>query len=284
MEQEIKFTSPRPATVKFPTVTLVPCGDLELVTRSILIPSIRVDHPCGLPVKITYKDSSGANRCGDAFNRNWSVTDDCGGLVNHLQQIKVLDPQVPLTPYSGQTNIDLHSTLRWPVYPNSVMFKVYLWNAMKQKPSKPVTVTSKPEYSVSTALQPGAHMIWQIEFVLKNNETIPSPQWGFQTRNYPDVTVERIIIPPIAFSGQSFAVRWRVRNIGNLTTQTYRWYDAVFISFVDDFRSARKALKVKQNNILVPNDGYTGNAMVMSSVTPQNVIKCYKTQNIIKFL
>ena len=260
--QEIKFTSPRQPSVQFPDDATVPCGDLEQVTKTLMLPAVMVDHPCRLPVNISYADPNEAGRCGLIFNRLWSVTDDCGGQVSHSQRIQVLELQVPDTPQNGQTNIDLQYTLRWPVYPGSVSYKVFLWNADERKPTGPVAVTTEPEYTIAVPLRPGTQFLWQVEFLLNNNESLPSPQWGFETRKYPDVTVESIIVPPVAYSGQTFDVRWTVRNIGNLTTQAYRWSDAVFISFTEDFSRARRASVVQLNNILFPNDGYTAEATV----------------------
>ena len=262
--QEIMFTSPQPANVQFPGDSIVPCGDLMQETKEVMLPSIKVVHPCGLPVNISYTDPSESGRCGVIFTRLWSVTDDCGGHVTHQQQIRILELQVPDTPQNGQTNIDLQYTLRWPVYPGSVSYHVYIWNADDRRPSEPTAISTDPFYSIPTPLQPGTQFLWQIEYILGTNETLPSPQWGFETRKFPDLTVETITVPPIAYSGQSFEVRWTVKNIGNLTTQASVWYDAVYISFTDDFNQARRAALVLQRNILFPDDGYTGTATVSS--------------------
>ena len=260
--QEILFTSPQPAKVQFPDDAIVPCGDLMQETKDLMLTAIKVVHPCGLPVNISYSDPSESGQCGVTFTRHWSVTDDCGGHVTHSQQIRILDLQVPDTPQNGQTNIDLQYTLRWPVYPGSVSYQVFIWNADERRPHKPTAITTDPFYSISTSLRPGTQFLWQIEYILSTNESLPSPQWGFETRKYPDMAVETITVPPIAYSGQSFEVRWTVRNIGNLTTQTSRWYDAVYISFRDDFGQARRVTTVQQKNILFPDDGYTGKATV----------------------
>ena len=264
MHQQITFTSPRPAKVQFPRNAQVPCGDLDIVTKEVMMPSVKVIHPCNLPVNISFIDPNGDGQCGVTFNRTWQVTDDCEGSLRYFQLIKMLEPQIPLTPQNGQTNIDLGYMLRWPIYPGSVSFKVFLWKANMPKPSTPTAITDKPGYILSKSLdfQPGENIFWQIEFGLKNNETIPSPRWEFQTRKYPDVIVASITTPPIAFSGQSFGVRWTVRNIGNSMTQAHRWYDAVFISFTGEFNRARRTAVVMKKNMLLPGDGYTGNTQV----------------------
>ena len=260
--QEIMFTSPQPANVQFPVDAIVPCGDLVQETKGLMLPAIKVVHPCGLPVNISYADPSESDRCGVTFTRHWSVTDDCGGHVTHSQQIRILDLQIPDTPQNGQKNIDLQYTLRWPVYPGSVSYHVFIWNAEERRPSHPTAISTDPYYSIPTPLRPGTQFLWQIEYILSTNETLPSPQWGFETRKFPDLTVETITVPPIGYSGQSFEVRWTVRNIGNLTTQASTWYDAVYISFREDFRQARRVAIVQQRNILFPDDGYTGDTTV----------------------
>ena len=82
-------------------------------------------------------------------------------------------------------------------------------------------------------------MLWRIEYVISSGALIPSPVWGFQTRAFPDFKVEQVLVPPNAFSGQTFEVSWTVRNIGKVGNVLTTWYDAVFIGKSTDMRSAR---------------------------------------------
>lgn len=85
-------------------------------------------------------------------------------------------------------------------------------------------------------------MLWRIEYVLSSGALVPSPIWGFQTRAFPDFKVEKVIVPPNAFSGLTFEVSWVVRNIGKVGNALRTWYDAVYIGKSTDFRNARLVL------------------------------------------
>lgn len=85
-------------------------------------------------------------------------------------------------------------------------------------------------------------MLWRIEYVLSSGALIPSPIWGFQTRAFPDFKVEKVLVPPNAFSGLTFEVSWIVSNIGKVGNALVTWYDSVYIGKSTDFSSARFVL------------------------------------------
>ena len=89
-------------------------------------------------------------------------------------------------------------------------------------------------------------MLWRIEFVISSGALIPSPVWGFQTRAFPDFKVERVLVPPNAFSGLTFEVSWIVRNIGKVGNALSTWYDGVYIGKSTNIRSAR--FEIRSNN------------------------------------
>lgn len=88
-------------------------------------------------------------------------------------------------------------------------------------------------------------MLWRIEYVLSSGALIPSPIWGFQTRAFPDFKVEKVLVPPNAFSGLTFEVSWIVRNIGKVGNTLVTWYDSVYIGKSTDFRFARFVSKTE---------------------------------------
>lgn len=92
---------------------------------------------------------------------------------------------------------------------------------------------SYPGYPADT------RMLWRIVYVTNSGALIPSPVWGFQTRAFPDFKVEKILVPPNAFSGLTFDVSWTVRNIGKVGNVLRTWYDAVLIGKSTDSHSAR---------------------------------------------
>jgi len=158
--------------------------------------------------------------------------------------------------------MDLQYTLRWPIYPGSKSYKIYVWKNGLLRPSTPVSVTTNPYYTPPTPLPPATRMLWQIEYVLGDGSIIPSPQWGFETKPFVDLTVMSITLPPVANSGQDFDISYTVKNVGNLTTTSNVWYDAIYISFSKDFGNSRRTSIIRQNNIIFPDDGYTGQATV----------------------
>ena len=108
-----------------------------------------------------------------------------------------------------------------------------------------VSRTYYRRYSPYPGYPPDTRMLWRIEYVVSSGALIPSPVWGFQTRAFPDFKVEKVLVPPNAFSGQTFEVSWIVRNNGKVGNTLTTWYDAVFIGKSTDFRSARFVLKTE---------------------------------------
>ena len=66
-----------------------------------------------------------------------------------------------------------------------------------------------------------------------------------------------ILIPFVAFTGKSIDITYSVVNIGNLTSSSTDWYDYLYISTVNSFKSASYLGFTYQNRILFPNDSYT---------------------------
>lgn len=100
-------------------------------------------------------------------------------------------------------------------------------------------------YSPYSGYPADTRMLWRIEYVLSSGALIPSPIWGFQTRAFPDFKVEKVLVPPNAFSGLTFEVSWIVRNIGKVGNALVTWYDSVYIGKSTDFSSARFVLKTE---------------------------------------
>ncbi|XP_052094770.1 uncharacterized protein LOC127730411 isoform X2 [Mytilus californianus] len=265
--QVILFESPTPIRLLFAREALVPCGDIDDFTKSMQqYISKNVNHPCGIPFKrIYFTDSNILNKCGITIIRTWHIEDSCGSTTNGTQQIKILQLEVPVTPKNGQVNVELQSTLRWPSYPKATRYEIYLWLYGQEKPEQPVITIQSRTYWKTSRLTSNTKYSWKVEIDIGENDTIPGPKWSFETRKIPDLTVERIIVPKVAFSGQSFVVQWSVRNTGTGITETASWNDLVFFSFTDSFEDAkrfRSPTVVMQRNILFPEDGYTSQAKV----------------------
>ena len=155
----------------------------------------------------------------------------------------------------------MQTTFRWPPYPGAKRYYFYIWVWGKEKPSAPNGIVNNywRSFTPNTPLTPDTKYSWQLEFDIGGNSTVPGPKWAFQTRKVPDLVVERISVPSVAFSGQLVTIRWSVRNKGNGTTNDQSWNDIIYVSKSDDFNDARRQGLYKyvyQRNILFSMDGY----------------------------
>ncbi|KAL9963564.1 hypothetical protein ACROYT_G027084 [Oculina patagonica] len=264
--QVINLSNPSPPTVSYHGNATIACGSFEEQQQDMR-DAINVTHPCDRPITITHVDSVPTILCASTFTRTWTIADDCGKQVTVQQQIRILALQLPDYPKIGQVNVNLREALRWPQYPGSVKYNVYLWRYGTTKPSSPTSWTYYRRYSPYSSGYPAdTRMLWRIEYVLSSGELIPSPVWGFQTRAFPDFKVEKVLVPPNAFSGLTFEVSWIVRNIGKVGNTLATWYDSVYIGKSTDFRFARFATSVPHRAILFQNDGYTAKGTVQLRV------------------
>ena len=266
MIQFIIFISKRAPEITFEANTVVPCGSTSEITGNggVFNQAIKVVHPCNRTVKITFQDSNVVDRCGFTFTRTWTVLDDCGEKATATQTIEILPLQVPESPQNSELNVDLNKVLRWPQYPGAVSYQVYIWYYGRSKPNTPSSIESFRRYIPDKPYQSGSRILWQIQYVLGSGKQIPSPVWGFKTISFPDLAVIAVTVPSYAFSGNTFDISWRVKNIGNISTGVAIWYDAVYISrfqnrdqanlattFLDpgDWYSSKTTLSLKENDL-----------------------------------
>lgn len=244
--------------VAFPSDVAIACGSLSQITDDVLKPSVKVYHPCGLQVNVTYSDPLEiGNGCGFTFVRNWTVQDNCGYTIVGFQKIQIMDPQDPNTPERGEET-DLHPLLSWPESLKTAKYRLFLWDATKSRPTT-YTYFGSNTWFQSNNLHQGLMYFWQVEVVVDANVTQYSPRWNFKTKSYVDLSIIEVTIPPLAHSGQSFQVRWIVQNIGKAPTSYYEyWYDQVFLGFTDDINSARRISTIHHRKIIAENDTYQG--------------------------
>ena len=260
--QTITFTSPQPPQITAPSEIAIPCGSVEDAIQTAARTNLMVIHPCGRPLTVTYNDSTTIDRCGFTFTRTWRAQDDCGSVSIFAQTIRVLDQQFPDGPENGQVNTRLNEPLLWPQFPGATSYQVYIWQYGTERPNQPTRVTSTRIYRPPMNYAPGTRYLWQIEYVTGVNTTVPSPIWGFETQSFPDLTVTTITVPPYAFSGQDFQLSWTVINIGNLSSEVTRFYDAVYLGQTTDFSRSRRVEIIRQNRLIDPQDGYQSSATV----------------------
>ena len=255
--QVIVFSEPQPPVVTSPDQIMVACGSLEDASTSLAHNRIAVQHPCGRPVTLHYTDSANLTQCGFIFSRVWQVDDDCNRSALFTQVIHVLSQQFPDTPRNGLLNARIDKALRWPQYPSATSYQVYVWRESdEERPSEPATVTTSRVYYPSPHYPPGTRMLWQIVYVLGVNMTVPSPIWNFETEPRPDLEVINVIVPAVAYSGQSFSVSWTVINSGNLSVTNFFFNDEIYLSRTTSISDGRRVSRVIQHRFLDPQDGF----------------------------
>ena len=132
--QRINLSNPRPPIVRYHGNVTIACGSFDEQQQDMR-DAINVTHPCDRPMTITHVDSIPTILCARTFTRTWTIADDCGKQVSVQQQIRILALQLPDYPKNGQVNVALRKSLKWPQYPGSVSYKVYLWRYGTTKPS-----------------------------------------------------------------------------------------------------------------------------------------------------
>ena len=257
LAQTISFTNPQPPTISAPSEIAIPCGSVEEVIQDIGQTTLNVTHPCGRPITLSYSDSSVVNRCGFTFTRTWTIQDDCGSSSIFLQLIRVLQQQFPDSPANGQINTRLNEPLLWPQFPGATSYHIFVWVHGTDRPQVPTAVVYTRQYYTSTNFPSGTRMLWQIEYVTSDDNTVPSPVWGFETQSVPDLAVNDIEVPPVAFSGQQFDVSWTVVNNGNRGISiNNNWYDGIYIGRSSNFGQSRRVGLIRQRRFVDPSDGY----------------------------
>lgn len=136
--QVINLSNPATPNVRYHRNATIACGSFEEQQQDMR-DAINVTHPCNRPITITHSDSVSSILCGTTFTRTWTIADDCGMRVSVGQRIRILPLQLPEYPKNGQVNVALREALRWPQYPGSVRYNVYLWRYGGAKPTSPTT-------------------------------------------------------------------------------------------------------------------------------------------------
>ena len=260
--QSITFLNPQAPTVSTPNMITVACGNVEEVSSSLASDNITVHHPCDRPVTLSFSDSASITQCGFTFTRIWTIADDCGRSTLFTQTIRVLDQQFPDGPENGLVNAGLYETLSWPQFSGATSYRVFVWRASEQQPLEPISVIASQSFAPTSSYPPGTRILWQIEYVIGANMTIPSPIWGFKTEPRPDLQVTVVTVPSYAFSGQSFSVSWTVINSGNLSVTVPRFVDRIFLGRTQILSDSRSVRSITQTRYVDVGDGYISDAEI----------------------
>ena len=262
VSQGLSIINPLPPVVQDPLDISIPCGSIESIVSNPQYTNLTVIHPCGRPTVATFMDSAPIDRCGFMFNRTWIIQDDCGSNITFRQTVHILDQQLPDNPADRQVNVAINEALMWRQYPGAVRYRIYIWPVGNERPTQPTSEVTALEYYPQQSFYPGTQYNWQIDYIIEADRIVQSPIWSFETRAYPDLTVTSVSLPAMAFSGQRFEVSWTVENIGNLSSSTSYWRDAVYIGPSVEFRRSRRAAIVAHRSFIDPQDGYTASGTV----------------------
>ena len=254
-----------------PAATVVPCSSKvqSSVDVNSLIEQGLISHPCDRKIEVTYEDDPPITACDITTTRTWTVSDNCNQVDTFQQLVKVLPIQKPLSPNDGDVNVGLTEALRWPKYPNSFKYHLYLWKNGESKRKVAEVSSNFYRQNGQKYYPPNSQMLWQIEFQLKegylvnNQSIIPSPIWSFETMKITDFSVITVNSPETFFTGRAMQVSWTVENKGSRENYRLNWYDWVFLSRDADVTGARLLSKiVRMNRFIFPGDVYTANAMI----------------------
>ena len=273
--QGISIVNPLPPLVQDLSDISIPCGSVESIVSNPQYTNLTVIHPCGRPITAMFTDSAPIDRCGFTFDRIWIIQDDCGSNITFQQTVHILNQQLPDHPADRQVNVAINEVLRWHQYPGAVRYRVFIWPVGDNKPGQPISEVTALQYYPQPSFYPGTRYSWQIEYIIGTNGSVQSPIWSFETRAYPDLTVTSISLPATAFSGQTFEVSWTVENIGNLSSGSSYWNDAVYIGPSTEFHRSRRAAVVSHRSFVDPQDGYTESGIVNLNPTDLGTFYVY---------
>lgn len=173
-----------------------------------------------------------------------SASGSCGApSANDTLVVNVINSIQPdsvhgMLPVNGAINQQLPLTLSWiPAQPNLFYtFDLYLWRADTAQPATPyATNLTTVNYTIPISSGLLSNQLYKWMVVAHNGSCTmlnTGPIQTFTLIPLPDLIVQNVQIPSTAFSGQTIAINWTVKNIGPGHTSTNQnWTDAIFLSF-----------------------------------------------------
>ncbi len=161
---------------------------------------------------------------GDSLNENDTILT----VVSHYDSISA---PAFLFPLNNTSDLEPNINFSWSPSDLNPTYNFYLWESSEAEPSQP-TFSNLTQISIgvgSTYLQYGTSYKWKVE-AYSGNCVKSSNIQEFTIKDYADIIVQSIQTPAIAFSGQNVLASWEIKNIGNGSTGSNIWYDAVYLS------------------------------------------------------
>ncbi|MDP4271926.1 MAG: CARDB domain-containing protein, partial [Bacteroidota bacterium] len=162
-----------------------------------------------------------------------------------------------LLPENGKQNLNSTVDLYWQPALNAKYYSLYLWEQGTTMPTSPyysyIYGTSTWLYN----LAPGKTFNWKLVSV-NECSTAESDVQSFSVRPIPDLTVTDVQMPASVESGSAFTLTFTVKNIGQTTTGSSLWTDAVYMSTDSTGNSGMNYMVAKYNmGPLAVNGTYT---------------------------
>ncbi|MCX6271653.1 MAG: hypothetical protein NTU44_10610 [Bacteroidetes bacterium] len=137
-----------------------------------------------------------------------------------------------MIPADSSTGLVNPVMLNWNHCNNTISYDLYLWEEGNPAPTLPFAADlTEIFYILPDDLEAGHSYHWKI--VSKNPCTpgTSGPTQMFTMRHHPDLVVQGINTPAIAYSGEIIEISWQVKNNGLGGTYPYtHWQDRVYLS------------------------------------------------------
>lgn len=160
-------------------------------------------------------------------------TDIYGCLIDTQILIQVISlPQLiastPALPVNADPAVAIPIHFSWSPDGGSTYSEFIVWPANEDRPENGYPVTGQTS-STLTGLPNNQLHYWQLKS-MNQCDTIYSDTSSFTT-SYPDLVVEGISTPAIAYTNASIPISWIVKNVANTgSTGSTSWLDAVYLS------------------------------------------------------
>ncbi|MEQ1743908.1 MAG: MopE-related protein, partial [Saprospiraceae bacterium] len=120
------------------------------------------------------------------------------------------------------------SVFEWSSVPNAERFDLFVWPANQTRPANP-TAGNLNAFTKTLPLANSTAYKWQLR-AFNDCHSAWSDTLTFTTIQSPDLIVSSITGPASAAYGQTIAVSWQVKNIGQAGTGAASWEDILFLS------------------------------------------------------
>ncbi|MBK9637153.1 MAG: hypothetical protein IPO63_04820 [Bacteroidetes bacterium] len=156
-----------------------------------------------------------------------TVNDSILIMVNQGQAV----PVAAMYPINGTSNLSTDVFVSWlPGNPTgNNVYDIFLWPTSGSQPIVPTKSNYTGVNYTFSGLAPATTYNWRIK--TKNGcSEANGPIFSFSTSQLPDLIVNNISAPSVAYSGTPISISWQVTNVGLGSTGANNWIDNVYLS------------------------------------------------------